>query len=80
MRRFVRTFFVKRRAQVTVLQDSGLRQFEVYRWRAEAPQGDGLERVTTFPYAEGGQDFVKEAAVSTARQIVGREAAVPGVQ
>ncbi len=78
MRRFVRTFFAKRRAQVTVVQDSAVREFEVHVWRADT----GLVRVARYPYAPGGTaaHYVKDVAVAEARRLVAVEAAVPGVQ
>lgn len=71
MRRFVRTFFVKRSGQVTVLQDSTAREFEIWRWTAQG----GLVLVTKYPYADapGAMGFVRETALAAAKRIVDEE-------
>ena len=70
MRRFVRSFFIRRKAQVTVIQDGALRQFEVWIWRA------GETAVTLlrhFPYGIGASHFVKDVAVRAAHEVVDAE-------
>lgn len=66
MRRFVRTFLVRRRGQFTVIQDSELRLFEVWRFSAAF----GLETIARYPYAandRGAEDFVRGVAVREAK-------------
>lgn len=73
MRRFVRTFFVKRHAQVTVLQDGDLRAFEVLRWRASERT---VEKVASFPYPQDppeAKESVKEIAVAEAKRLAALE-------
>lgn len=71
MRRFVKTFFVKRLGQVTVLQDGGTREVEVWRWRAAERQ---IVKVTSFPYAPGCAIIARTAAIVVARQLADAEA------
>ncbi len=72
MRRFVRTFFARRKAQVTVIQDGASRQFEVWIWKAGETK---LTLLHHFPYAIGASHFVKEVAVDRALEIVKAEKA-----
>ena len=70
MRRFVRSFFIRRKAQVTVIQDGAQRQFEIWIWRA----GDhSLTLLDRYPYAIGASDFVKAIAVQRALGVVADE-------
>ncbi len=67
MRRFIRSFFVKRRAQVTVIQDSTSREFVIYLWRAGAT---GLHRIKSLPYDEGTlPSAVRPVAIAEAKRI-----------
>ncbi len=70
MRRFIRSFFVRRRQQVTVVQDGTARQFEIWVWRA-ADHTLTLER--HYPYGPGGADFVRDVAVREAKQMAETE-------
>lgn len=70
MRRFVKTIFVKRLAQLTVLQDGATREVEVWRWRAQERQ---IIKLTSFPYASGGALVAREAAIREARRLAAIE-------
>lgn len=63
MRRFVRSFFVRRKAQVTVIQDGEARQFEVWLWTAA---GNAMTMIHHYPYAPGASAVVKGIAVKAA--------------
>lgn len=70
MRRFVRTFFIKRHAQITVLEDSAARAFIVYRWRS----GDEtVTQLATFPYEPGMSPEIRPAAIAAAKRAVEEE-------
>jgi hypothetical protein len=70
VRRFIRSFFIRRKAQVTVIQDGAQRQFEVWIWRAA---DHTLTLLRHFPYGLGASSFVKEVAVKAALEIVAAE-------
>lgn len=65
MRTFVKTHFVKRSAQITVIHDSETREFEVWKWTAT----EGLVRVTAFVHAAGASVVAKESAMKYARGL-----------
>jgi hypothetical protein len=50
VRKFVKTHFVRRSGQFTVIDDSGARVLEVWRWSAES----GLEVVGRYQYWQKG--------------------------
>jgi hypothetical protein len=50
VRKFVKTYLVRRRGQFTVIEDSSARVFEVWRWSAES----GLEVIGRYPYGRKG--------------------------
>jgi hypothetical protein len=72
MRRFIKTLFVRRAAQFTVIQDGEARQFELWRWK---PAGNGLDRVQVFPYAPGADAFARDAAVAECQRMHAAEKA-----
>ena len=66
MRRFVKSYNVRRHCQYTVVQDGDSRQFEVIRWRAGARD---LETVETIPYdpdVPGNREYVRLLAIDAA--------------
>ncbi|MES2341699.1 MAG: hypothetical protein V4597_08475 [Pseudomonadota bacterium] len=73
MRRFVRSFFVRRKAQVTVIQDGDSRQFEVWVWRPRTAPA----MVRHFPYAPGAASFVRDVAVRAAVDLASAEKGHP---
>ncbi len=66
MRRFVKSIFVRRHLQVTVIQDGKARQFEIWVWRAA---DHSLTMRHHYPYAPGASSFVKTIAVTEAVRI-----------
>ncbi len=83
MRRFVRSFLVKRRAQVTVVQDGRARAFEVWVWHAQ----DGhVTLAETLPYGGPGDagaplaSDVRPLAVAAARRMASDLARQYGVR
>lgn len=69
MRRFIKTFFVKRVAQITVLQDGSDRSFEVLVWRAAT----GLMQGKKFYYAPGASIVARDAALTEAKRLLEAE-------
>lgn len=62
MRRFIRTYTVKRHVQFSVIQDGDAQRYEIRRWAAEDL---ATEEIAAFPYAaDRGLDI--EAARATA--------------
>lgn len=77
MRRFVKTFTVKRHVQFTVVQegDGECPKFEVLRWAAA---GGEPELVAEFPYLSGRPDLMDAArgqAVAEAQRLADAEQA-----
>lgn len=69
MRRFVKSYLVKRLAQYTVVNDDTLQGFEVWRYSAEL----GLTCLQTFPYRPSTKDGAREAALRRARELATRD-------
>jgi hypothetical protein len=68
MRRFVKTFLVRRRGQFTVIQDGEKRVFEVWHWSAE----HGLSTAARLPYARDdrrAEGYVRGAAIREAERL-----------
>lgn len=63
MRRFVRSYLVKRIAQYTVVHDDALRCFEVWCYTAET----GLASSAVYAYTPSQKDAAREAALRDAR-------------
>ena len=64
MRRFVRTFFVRRAAMFLVIQDSGALAFECWRYTAE----DGVEIIGRYAYTSATEREARNAAVTQAQE------------
>lgn len=67
MKRFIRTLFVKRVAQITVVHDSDASEFVVLRWRAAS--GQTVERLKAFPYEPGRSSVGKDEAIGYMKTV-----------
>lgn len=65
MRRFIKTFTVRRHVQYTVVQDSAVHAFLVQRWAAD---DDRTDEVCRFEYPDGGDLAVTRDDAVAARE------------
>ncbi len=54
MKRFIKTYTVRRHVQFTVIQDGTAKRFSVQRWAADDTQGP--EEIAHYTYTQGGAD------------------------
>lgn len=69
MRRFIKTFTVKKHAQFTVVQDGDLRHFEVLRWDAGAKEPARCGEPFPFENRSDSVNAARSAAVGFARKL-----------
>ena len=70
MKRFIKTYTVKRHLQFTVVQDGDAQQFEVQRWAAEDRTP---EVIVVFSYPAGAPERARLDAITEAHRLAKAE-------